>query len=49
MLQTGLRTHDYGYGEPEAVADILAAYKPASIQLALAKAFLQETAKGLCL
>jgi sugar phosphate isomerase/epimerase len=39
MLRIGLRAHDYGTNvSPEKLADILAAYKPASIQLALAKA-----------
>jgi sugar phosphate isomerase/epimerase len=39
MLQIGLRAHDYGTQlPPEQLADILAAYAPASIQLALAKA-----------
>jgi sugar phosphate isomerase/epimerase len=39
MLQIGLRAHDYGQGlPPEELADILAPYKPASIQLAPAKA-----------
>ncbi|MDR0877809.1 MAG: hypothetical protein LBN21_07125 [Treponema sp.] len=45
-LQIGLRAHDYGYGEPEALADILAAYKPASIQLALAKTFSNAPGPG---
>ena len=39
MLRIGLRAHDYGTKvSPEKLADILAPYKPASIQLALAKA-----------
>ena len=39
MLQIGLRAHDYGTNmPPEKLADTLASYKPASIQLALAKA-----------
>jgi len=39
MLQIGLRAHDYGKNlPPEELAQILAAYRPASIQLALAKA-----------
>jgi len=39
MLQTGLRAHDYGTNvTAEALAEILSYYKPASIQLALAKA-----------
>jgi sugar phosphate isomerase/epimerase len=39
MLRIGLRAHDYGYLPPEQLADALAVFKPASIQLALAKAF----------
>ncbi|MHB9294102.1 hypothetical protein Holit_03228 [Hollandina sp. SP2] len=39
MIQIGLRAHDYGKLPPEQLADTLAAFKPASIQLALAKAF----------
>jgi sugar phosphate isomerase/epimerase len=39
MLQIGLRAHDYGTNvSPEKLADILVLYRPASIQLALAKA-----------
>jgi sugar phosphate isomerase/epimerase len=39
MLQIGLRAHDYGNKTtPEKLAEILSAYKPDSIQLALAKA-----------
>jgi sugar phosphate isomerase/epimerase len=39
MLKIGLRAHDYGTNvSPEKLADILAPYKPACIQLALAKA-----------
>jgi len=39
VLQIGLRAHDYGTNmPPEKLADTLASYKPASIQLALAKA-----------
>jgi sugar phosphate isomerase/epimerase len=39
MLQIGLRAHDYGARvSPEELADILAPYRPAAIQLALAKA-----------
>ena len=39
MLQIGLRAHDYGKNlPPEELAELLAAYRPASIQLALAKA-----------
>jgi sugar phosphate isomerase/epimerase len=38
MLQLGLRAHDYGTKVPvEKLAEILAAYNPVSIQLALAK------------
>ncbi|MDR0568235.1 MAG: sugar phosphate isomerase/epimerase [Spirochaetaceae bacterium] len=39
MIRIGLRAHDYGHLPPEQLADTLSAYKPASIQLALAKAF----------
>jgi sugar phosphate isomerase/epimerase len=39
MIQIGLRAHDYGKLPPEQLADTLALYRPASIQLALAKAF----------
>jgi sugar phosphate isomerase/epimerase len=39
MIQIGLRAHDYGRLAPEILADTLAAFNPASIQLALAKAF----------
>jgi sugar phosphate isomerase/epimerase len=39
MIQIGLRAHDYGKLPPEQLADTLAAFNPASIQLALAKAF----------
>ncbi|MCL2127237.1 MAG: sugar phosphate isomerase/epimerase [Treponema sp.] len=39
MLNIGLRAHDYGKNVPvEELAKILAGYRPASIQLALAKA-----------
>jgi len=39
MLQIGLRAHDYGKNVPvEELADLLAHYKPASVQLALLKA-----------
>jgi len=39
MVQIGLRAHDYGKNvSPEDLAEILAPYKPASIQLELAKA-----------
>ena len=39
MFQIGLRAHDYGTKvSPEKLADILVPYRPASIQLALAKA-----------
>lgn len=47
MLQIGLRAHDYGQGlPPEELADILAAYRPASIQLALAKALMDPPRPG---
>ncbi|MDR1252131.1 MAG: sugar phosphate isomerase/epimerase [Treponema sp.] len=39
MIQIGLRAHDYGRLPPEQLADVLARYKPDSIQLALSKAF----------
>ncbi|GHV94398.1 AP endonuclease [Spirochaetia bacterium] len=40
MLQIGLRAHDYGKNvTPEKLAEILSTYRPASIQLALAKVF----------
>ncbi len=39
MLQIGLRAHDYGTKSAEELADTLAAFAPASIQLALTKAF----------
>ena len=39
MLQFGLRAHDFGQFPAERLADVLHAYKPACIQLALAKAF----------
>lgn len=38
MLQFGLRAHDFGKLSAEQLADALAVYKPACIQLALAKA-----------
>ena len=39
MLRIGLRAHDYGKNvSPEELAEMLVPYKPASIQLALAKA-----------
>lgn len=38
MLQFGLRAHDFGRLPAEALADALAAFKPATIQLALSKA-----------
>jgi sugar phosphate isomerase/epimerase len=46
MLRIGLRAHDYGKLPPESLADTLAAFKPASIQLALAKAFPGAPAPG---
>ncbi|MDR2534500.1 MAG: sugar phosphate isomerase/epimerase [Treponema sp.] len=39
MIRIGLRAHDYGPLPPEQLADTLTAFKPASIQLALSKAF----------
>jgi sugar phosphate isomerase/epimerase len=39
MLQIGLRAHDYGKKAADELAETLAAFSPASIQLALAKAF----------
>ena len=40
MLHLGLRAHDYGKNvSPEELAGILSEYRPASVQLALAKAF----------
>lgn len=39
MLQIGLRAHDYGKKSAEELADTLSVFSPASIQLALAKAF----------
>ena len=38
MIQIGLRAHDYGTLPPEQLADVIAAFHPESIQLALAKA-----------
>jgi sugar phosphate isomerase/epimerase len=46
MLQIGLRAHDYGKLPPEELADTLAAYAPASIQLALGKAFPEAPGPG---
>ncbi|MDR0388358.1 MAG: sugar phosphate isomerase/epimerase [Treponema sp.] len=46
MLRIGLRAHDYGKFPPETLADTLAALKPASIQLALTKAFPNAPAPG---
>lgn len=45
MLQFGLRAHDFGTLPPEQLADALAVYKPASIQLALAKALANTPSK----
>ncbi len=39
MLRFGLRAHDFGRFPPEILAEKLAAFEPASIQVALAKAF----------
>jgi L-ribulose-5-phosphate 3-epimerase len=47
MLQFGLRAHDFGRLPAEELADALAAYRPASIQLALSKALpAEEAANG---
>jgi sugar phosphate isomerase/epimerase len=46
MIQIGLRAHDYGKSAPEQLADTLAQYRPASIQLALAKAFSNAPGPG---
>jgi sugar phosphate isomerase/epimerase len=46
MPRIGLRAHDYGKLPPESLADTLAVFKPASIQLALAKAFPNAPAPG---
>jgi sugar phosphate isomerase/epimerase len=46
MVQIGLRAHDYGKSAPEQLADTLAQYRPASIQLALAKAFSNAPGPG---
>jgi sugar phosphate isomerase/epimerase len=47
MLQIGLRAHDYGKNvSPEELAEILAGYRPASIQLALAKSFADAPKSG---
>jgi sugar phosphate isomerase/epimerase len=46
MLHIGLRAHDYGKLPPESLADKLAALKPAAVQLALAKAFLDAPEPG---
>ncbi|MDR2792506.1 MAG: sugar phosphate isomerase/epimerase [Treponema sp.] len=48
MLHFGLRAHDYGRLAPEALAESLAPYKPASIQLALSKA-LRDSPKDGCI
>lgn len=45
MLQFGLRAHDFGKLPPEQLADALAVYKPATIQLALAKALAETPSK----
>lgn len=45
MLQLGLRAHDFGRFAPETLAEKLAVYKPASIQLATTKAFLDTSTK----
>ena len=47
MLQIGLRAHDYGNNvSPEKLAETLAEFNPASIQLALAKALSGSPADG---
>jgi sugar phosphate isomerase/epimerase len=46
MLQLGLRAHDYGRLPPEQLADTLAAFEPASIQLALSKALVGPPLPG---
>jgi sugar phosphate isomerase/epimerase len=46
MLQIGLRAHDYGKLPPEQLADTLAVFSPASIQLALTKAFPSSPGPG---
>jgi sugar phosphate isomerase/epimerase len=47
LLHIGLRAHDYGRNvSSEALAEILAVYKPASIQLALAKALADAPGPG---
>ncbi|MDR3284196.1 MAG: sugar phosphate isomerase/epimerase [Treponema sp.] len=46
MLRIGLRAHDYGYLPPEQLADALVVFKPASIQLALAKSLPDAPAFG---
>jgi sugar phosphate isomerase/epimerase len=47
MLQIGLRAHDYGTNvSPEELAEVLAPFKPASIQLALAKSFSGDPQTG---
>jgi sugar phosphate isomerase/epimerase len=47
MIQIGLRAHDYGKQVPaEQLADTLAAFKPASIQLALPKALSDAPCPG---
>ena len=46
-LQIGLRAHDYGTGlSPEQLAETLAGYQPASIQLALAKSLADPPGSG---
>jgi sugar phosphate isomerase/epimerase len=47
MPQIGLRAHDYGKNvTPEELASILAEYRPASVQLALAKSFANAPPPG---
>jgi sugar phosphate isomerase/epimerase len=46
MLSLGLRAHDYGRLPPEQLADMLAAFHPDSIQLALSKALVNPPLPG---
>jgi len=46
MLQFGLRAHDFGQLPAERLADVLHAYEPACIQLALAKALPDTPKRG---
>ena len=49
MVQFGLRAHDFGKLPAMQLAEILSAYSPASIQLALAKAFSDTPSSPGCL